>query len=233
MPIPYYISICNFLCVSFVLHPLPWIVPEVVITCSIACPASKETLQINTDASYAATFESDHEQAIDLFRTARNNARFIDTQADEDSSVGMPDLTPGDEESSDSDEESSVGMPDLIDRHDDSSEEDTIQDSIGSPELGSVTESATTAIEDSSVAYDSDGTNESPMIQIENLEMVEEAVPEWHTCLTCVMHGHTTTACTDRRPREASETPRQYIDHRVVMANELRRLGIDTPAGFE
>ena len=47
----------------------------------------------------------------------------------------MPDLTPGDEESSDSDEESSVGMPDLIDRYDDSSEEDTIQDSIGSPEL--------------------------------------------------------------------------------------------------
>ena len=55
----------------------------------------------------------------------------MDTQEDKDSSVGMPDLTQGDEESSDSDEESSVEMPDLIDRHDDSSEEDTIQDSIG------------------------------------------------------------------------------------------------------
>ena len=42
-----------------------------------------------------------------------------------------------------------------------------------------------------------------------------------------LQHAHT-----DRRPREASETPRQDIDYRVVMANELRRLGIDTPAGF-
>jgi len=140
-------------------------------------PSLMPSLQINTDASYAATFESDREQAIDLFRTARNNARFMDTKEDEDSSVGMPDLSPGDEESSDSDEESSVGMPDLIDRHDDSSEEDTIQDSIGSSELRSVTESDTTVIEDSSVEESSVGTNESPMIQIENLEMVEEAVP--------------------------------------------------------
>ena len=46
------------------------------------------------------------------------------------------------------------------------------------------------------------------------------------------MHGHTTAACTNRRPREASETPRQNIDYCVVMANELRRLGIDTPAGL-
>ena len=46
------------------------------------------------------------------------------------------------------------------------------------------------------------------------------------------MYGHTTDACTDRRPREVSETPRQYIDYRVVMANELRRLGIDPPAGL-
>ena len=45
------------------------------------------------------------------------------------------------------------------------------------------------------------------MIQIENLEMVEEAVPERRACLTSVMHGHTTAACTDRRPKEASETP--------------------------
>ena len=46
--------------------------------------------------------------------------------------------------------------------------------------------------------------------------------------------SHTYEACTDtdRRPREVSETPRQYIDYRVVMANELRRLGIDPPAGL-
>ena len=65
-------------------------------------PSLMPSLQMNIDASYAATFESDRDQAIDLFRTARNNARFMDTQADEDSSVGMPDLTQGDEESSDS-----------------------------------------------------------------------------------------------------------------------------------
>ena len=104
-------------------------------------------------------------------------------------------------------------MPDLIDRHDDSNEEDTIQESISSPELGSVTESATTANEDSSVAYGSDGTNESPVIQIENLEMVEEAVPERCACLT--------------------KASKQCIDYRLVMANELRRLGIDTPAGLK
>ena len=46
------------------------------------------------------------------------------------------------------------------------------------------------------------------------------------------MHGHTTAACTDRRPKETSETPRQCIDYRLVMANEVRWLGIDTPAGF-
>ena len=34
-------------------------------------PSLMPSLQINTDASYAATFESDREQAIDLFRTAR------------------------------------------------------------------------------------------------------------------------------------------------------------------
>ena len=146
--------------------------------------------------------------------------------------LGCQIFHPGDEESSDSDEESSVGMPDLIDRHDDSSKEDTIQDSIGSPELGSVTESATTAIEDSSVACGSDGTNESPVIQIENLEMVEEAVPERRACLTYVMHGHTTPACTDRKPKEASETPKQGIDYRLVMVNELRWLGIDVLAGL-
>ena len=184
-------------------------------------PSVMPNLQINIDASYAATFKGDRKQAIDLFRTARSYARFMDTQADEDSSVGIPDLTQGYEELPDSDEESSVGMPDLIDRHDDSSKEDTIQDSISSSELRSEDESATTAIEDSSVEESSVGTNESPVIQIENMEMVEEAVPEWHTCLTCVMHGHTTAACTDRRPREASDTPRQYIDYRVVMANEL------------
>ena len=145
----------------------------------------------------------------------------MNSLADEDSSVGMPGLTPGYEESPDSDEESSVRMPDLIDRHDDSSEEDTIQDSIGSSELRSVTESAKTVIEDSSVAYSSDGTNESPVIQIENLEMVEEAVPEWRACSTCVMHGHTTAACTNRRPKEASETPRQCIDYRLVMDQQV------------
>ena len=135
-------------------------------------------LNIMSDASYAATFEGDREQAINLFRTARSNARLMDSQADEDSSVGMPGLTPGYEESSDSDEESSVGMPDLIDQHDDSSEEYTIQDSIGSSELMSDTEIATTVNEDSSVEESSIGTNESPVIQIENLDMVEEAVPE-------------------------------------------------------
>ena len=57
--------------------------------------------------------------------------RRMNTSSDEDSSVGMPGLTPGYEESSNSDEESSAGMPDLIDYHDDSSEEDTIEYSIG------------------------------------------------------------------------------------------------------
>ena len=74
------------------------------------------------------------------------------------------------------------------------------------------------------------GTNESLVIQIENLDMVGEDVPERCTCLTCEMHGYTKEACTDRIPREVSETPMQYIEYRVVMANELRRLGIDTPA---
>ena len=123
-------------------------------------------------------------------------------------------------------------MRNLVSECLDFSKEDTIQDSISSSELRSEDESATTVIEDSSVEESSVGTNESPVIQIENLEMVEEDVPEWRTCLTCEMHGHTNAARTDRRPSEASETPRQYIDYRVVMANELRRLGIDTPAGL-
>ena len=38
------------------------------------------------------------------------------SHSDEDSSVGMPDLTPGNEEQ-DSDEKPSEGMPDLIDHH--------------------------------------------------------------------------------------------------------------------
>ena len=129
------------------------------------------SLNIMPDASYAARFEDNREQAIDLFRTVRNNASLMDSQPDEDSSVGTPGLTPGYEES-DSDEESSVGMPDLVDRHDDSSKEDTIEYSIGSSEVTSDTESVTTVNEDSSVEKSSFVTNESPVVQIENLEMV-------------------------------------------------------------
>ena len=72
--------------------------------------------------------------------------------------------------------------------------------------MTSDTESMTTVNKDISVEESSVGTNESPVIQIENLEMVEEAVPERRACLTYVMYGHTTAACTDRRPKEASET---------------------------
>ena len=93
------------------------------------------------------------------------------SHSDHDSSVGMPNLTPGNEEQ-DSDEESSGGIPDLIDRHDDSSEEDTVEFSVGSSEVTSDTERVTTVDEDSSVEESSVGTNESSVIQIENLEMV-------------------------------------------------------------
>ena len=102
-------------------------------------PSLMPSLRMMSDASYTARFKGDREQAIDLFRMVRSNVRLMDSQADEDSSVGIPGLTPGGEESSDSDEESSVGMPILIDRHDDSSEEDTIEYSIGSSELMSDT----------------------------------------------------------------------------------------------
>ena len=66
----------------------------------------------------------------------------------------------------------------------------------------------TTVIEDSSVEESSVGTNESPVFQIENMDMVGDDVPERRTCLTCEMHGHANEACTDRRPKEVSETPR-------------------------
>jgi len=49
-----------------------------------------------TDASYTARFEDDCEQAIDLIRTTRNNARLMGFYSD-DSSMGMPNLTQGNE----------------------------------------------------------------------------------------------------------------------------------------
>jgi len=126
-------------------------------------PSLLPSLNIMTDALYAVRFEGDHEQAIDLFRTVKNNASLMDSHPDEDSSVGMPGLTPGNEEAG-SDEESSGGMPDLIDRHDDSSKEDTMKYSVSSYEVTSDTESVTTVNEDSSVEESSIGTNESPVI---------------------------------------------------------------------
>jgi len=67
------------------------------------------------------------------------------------------------------------------------------------------------------------------------LPLTQVLVPDWHNCFTCAPYGHgghTYEACTDRRLREASETSEQYIDYRVVIVNELRRLGIDPPAAL-
>jgi len=180
-----------------------------------------------------ARFEGDHEHVIDLFRTSRNNARLMGSHSEEDSSVGMPDLTQGNEEQN-SDEDSSEGIPDLIDHHDDSSEEDTVEFSVDSSDITSDTDSVITVDEGSSGEKSSVGTNESSVIQIDNLKLVREDLPEQRTCFTCAMNdhgrsGHTTEACTDRRPRVASEIPGQYIAYRVVITNELRRVGIDRP----
>ena len=51
-----------------------------------------------TDASYTARFEDDCEQAIDLCRRTRNNARLMVFHSVGDSSVGMTTLTQGNED---------------------------------------------------------------------------------------------------------------------------------------
>jgi len=157
----------------------------------------------------------------------RTNVRLIGSHSDDDSSVGMPNLAQGDEEQN-SDEDSSVGIPELIDRHDDSNEEDTVEFSVGSSYVASDAESVTTVDEDINVEEGSIGTSGSSVIRIENLEAVVGEAPErYTTCFTCEVYdhgGHTYGACANIRPRETLVQPRQY---RVVMANELRRLGIE------
>jgi len=117
--------------------------------------------------------------------------------------MGMPNITPGNEEQ-DSDEESSEGMPDLIDCHGDSSEENTVTFSVGLSDVTSDTESVTIVDEDSSVDERLIGTSGSSVIQIENLEVVGGDVSErYTTCFTCTCAiyghgGHTYDACTNR-----------------------------------
>ena len=79
--------------------------------------------------------------------------------------------------------------------------------------------------------------NGSSVIQIDNLELLGEDVPKRRKCFTCATFGHsrsgyTTEVCTDRRLMGDSATSGQYINYHVVIANELRRLGIDPPADW-
>jgi len=118
-------------------------------------------------------------------------------------------------------------MPDLIDCHNDFSEEATVEFGVDSSDVTSDTESMTTVQEDSSDKESFIETNEPKVIHIDNLELVREDIPERRTCFTCAIYVHgrsgdTTDACTDRRPRVASEIPGQYIYCRIVIANELR-----------